>query len=1023
MAPPDSNSNQDTAPTTTGFTDRLNFAILLEQGRDILLKRWWILASCLLIAISIGVYQAYNQPDIYQARGSLMVSPKISVPVGPNAGDLYKEEMINFFGTSIRLIQSRQVLEAVRRKLADFEKTLPLPTGINLQVSREKETSIIQLTATSTSAEYAERFLAQVMEEFIQHRRTLREATSENVGKVMLGEMQRLEQETKQGEEELFKFQKAVNIPSVEANLTVTAQRIAALKQRLAELRTEIDLFDIETTDRQLQHMRKDNSGSENDGPGKTESGSSSQAPPAASAPSGGSKNDSSAEYQTLKNSISLLIKERDDLAKIYRPQHEKIKGLNQEIERKQQLLNLLQQETKDKILAHRKQLGNEEATLRKSLQEAENEALELNRKAAQYALLKSGSERTKELYGVLLNRYEQILSQTRLESDVIGVNERALASRTAIGPNRKRDVMATAFIGLVIAIAIMVALEKFDDRIKNVVDLRNLIDEMVLGQVPLVLMPSKGAVLMSNLPTSEMFSEALRNIHSSLMFSSATANLKTMVITSPFPGDGKSTIAVNLAICFSQLKPFRTLLVDMDLRRMCVHKYFNIPNSVGAAEILSGKLRFEDCVVSSGLPNLDILCAGRATQDPSELVLSDQFRELVDLAAGQYDRVVFDTSPVLVTDDALCLASIVGGVILVFRVNRTATRFIHESIEHVKRREAKVLGVVLNGIDISRAQYYYYNYYYRNYYQRSHATMPAGPPSAMPVSAIRTPRLVSRGTPAVASPTPDAASAVMSPTPAGAPPSGRMKPQRQVTPLGVTTSRRQVTPGPEPVAAVSASPLHQLLGLSDDQELSIQDLADRGKIRFKIAYYGPALGGKTANLMYLHSQVESKHKSDSVSLVTAADQALFFDFLPLSTGVIKGFETTCKLYTVPEQGAHNPTRQSVLHDVDGIVFVADSQWEKIEGNVESFKNLESDLAEQNLALDDIPYVFQYNKRDITDVAPVRYLEYVLNNRRVRVPSFEAAASLGQNVFAALNAVCRLLIQSRIKYSQPSTPV
>lgn len=191
-------------------------------------------------------------------------------------------------------------------------------------------------------------------------------------------------------------------------------------------------------------------------------------------------------------------------------------------------------------------------------------------------------------------------------------------------------------------------------------------------------------------------------------------------------------------------------------------------------------------------------------------------------------------------------------------------------------------------------------------------------------------------------------------------------------------------------------------------------------EVQFKIVYYGPALCGKTTNLAYIHSQVMDTNKGELVSLATAADRTLFFDFLPLNAVVIKGFKTKFQLYTVPGQVIYNATRQLVLRSVDGLVFVADSQWDKMEENVESFKNLTENLARQGMSLDTIPYVLQYNKRDMPNPAPKHYLEYVLNNRRVRVPSFEAVATTGQGVFSTLNTISRLLLQKFAKENDQS---
>jgi mutual gliding-motility protein MglA len=181
-------------------------------------------------------------------------------------------------------------------------------------------------------------------------------------------------------------------------------------------------------------------------------------------------------------------------------------------------------------------------------------------------------------------------------------------------------------------------------------------------------------------------------------------------------------------------------------------------------------------------------------------------------------------------------------------------------------------------------------------------------------------------------------------------------------------------------------------------------------EIQFKIVYYGPALGGKTTNLQYIHSRISPIYRGDLISLATATDRTLFFDFLPVNAVVLQGFKTKFQLYTVPGQVIYNITRQLVLRSVDGVVFVADSQWDKMQENVESLRNLEENLGRQHLKLDELPYALQYNKRDLGDVAPINYLEFLLNNRKKRARYFETVATAGFNVFAALDAVTQLLL-------------
>jgi len=190
-------------------------------------------------------------------------------------------------------------------------------------------------------------------------------------------------------------------------------------------------------------------------------------------------------------------------------------------------------------------------------------------------------------------------------------------------------------------------------------------------------------------------------------------------------------------------------------------------------------------------------------------------------------------------------------------------------------------------------------------------------------------------------------------------------------------------------------------------------------ELQVKIVYYGPALGGKTTNLVKVHEHVQTAqgNKGKMVSLATSSDRTLFFDFLPIEAVAIKGFKTKFQLYTVPGQVIYNTTRQLVLRGVDGIVFVADSQYEKMEENVKSFGNLEENLRSLNLNIADIPYVLQYNKRDLPNVAPVEYMDFLLNNRDVEVPSFTASAHKCEGVFETLNMITRILLHKFINDS------
>lgn len=180
-------------------------------------------------------------------------------------------------------------------------------------------------------------------------------------------------------------------------------------------------------------------------------------------------------------------------------------------------------------------------------------------------------------------------------------------------------------------------------------------------------------------------------------------------------------------------------------------------------------------------------------------------------------------------------------------------------------------------------------------------------------------------------------------------------------------------------------------------------------EINAKIVYYGPGLSGKTTNLEYIHEKMPVRSKGKLVSMKTRTDRTLFFDFLPLELGEIRGYRTRFLLYTVPGQVYYNATRKLVLKGVDGVVFVADSSREKLPENIESLRNLEDNLNEHGLSLDHLPWVIQYNKRDVSDAMPVSELHEQLN--LLGVPAYEAAATQGAGVYDTFQGVAALLFE------------
>lgn len=179
-------------------------------------------------------------------------------------------------------------------------------------------------------------------------------------------------------------------------------------------------------------------------------------------------------------------------------------------------------------------------------------------------------------------------------------------------------------------------------------------------------------------------------------------------------------------------------------------------------------------------------------------------------------------------------------------------------------------------------------------------------------------------------------------------------------------------------------------------------------EINCKIVYFGPAMSGKTANLQYIYNQTQTGSKSKLISLQTDTERTLFFDFLPLALGTLRGFNIRFHLYTVPGQSYYDASRKLILRGVDGIVFVSDSLVTRMEANSESYASLVENLEEQGYEIAKIPIVFQYNKRDIPNICPAEEMSKALN--KLAAPEFEAVATQGRGVLETLKALSKMIL-------------
>ncbi len=354
----------------------------------------------------------------------------------------------------------------------------------------------------------------------------------------------------------------------------------------------------------------------------------------------------------------------------------------------------------------------------------------ELRRESGQYPPMVAEQARLTANVKTKETGYDNLLAQYQLaqisqggETGGVRIIDEAAIPSVPISPQRKRAIILAACIGLLLGVFAAVVADRFDDSVQTPDEVRDRLQLPILGSIPRVgealfgRRPSDRFRLISHVEPQSLIAEAFRSLRTNIAFARAHHDLRTIVLTSPGPGDGKSTVACNLATTFAQ-QGQRTLLVDADLRRAVVNETFEIPRSPGLTDLLVGGARLADVIKAVDVPNLSVLVSGRFPPNPSELLGSPVMRDIIEEAKGSFDMIVIDSPPVLAVTDASVLSSLVDGTIVVVRVGRSARDAVRRAVAQLRVVNGRVLGAVLNDVDFGSGVYYGgYGYYYHKFY------------------------------------------------------------------------------------------------------------------------------------------------------------------------------------------------------------------------------------------------------------------------------------------------------------------
>jgi capsular exopolysaccharide synthesis family protein len=661
--------------------------------RRLLASYWWIPFFTAAAGLAIAAWIAFQEKAVFVSTGRMMVSGRINI----QEGAVFTEELANFFGTQVELMKSGEVRNRAVERLEAMEPQLQ-PVPIVLSVSQLPQTSIFVLSSTGGEPRYTQKLLDAVMTEYIATKREMRSTKSENTQTAIMEEISRVEREMKQAEEELLNFQKQNNVGYLEQEGNSAGSYLATLNRQLADLKTQYQLYGKLDIDQLIEKTENDPIKA-GDLAGRV--ADQNTLLPNLSQPQG--------EYLQTKQRLAVLKAERDGYAKVLRPKHPQIIELDQKISEQETLIASLRTQSADELESKRDSTKHQIDNLESVIKEWDAKALSLSQRLAEYNRIKGNLDRSKSLYDRLVNNLHDVDVTGNVDQDLVSILEKASPAEP-IKPGLARDLLLGSSIGLLLGLAILFLMDQIDDRVGSLIDLQSRFDEHLLAQIPSEKHRGRLKPLEEN-DSRHAFAEAFRALRSSLLYLPVEGDQpKTLLIASAVPNEGKSTIASNLAITMA-LANVRVLLVDADLRRGDLHTLFKCDREPGLGDLLSGKATLEGCLFTTPVHNLDLIARGASAANPGELFLGSKFDQFLRDIYDSYQYIIFDSSPLMASDDTTSLAPKLDAALFTIRFSSSSMRSSRKALELLKDRQVNVIGMVCNDVSQANQEYYYYKY------------------------------------------------------------------------------------------------------------------------------------------------------------------------------------------------------------------------------------------------------------------------------------------------------------------------